>query len=312
VAEGRLHLTGLGLLAPHLTPDNAGGLLAAAANRTKAEIEWLLAERFPRTEWLPLVQPLPTERGSAELAPAQVGTLAGAPGHGLASGTATNGMAPGMAGAATVELAPAQVGTLAGLPGHELAPVAAGIPPARVTPLAPRRFWLQATLSQATYDKLRRAQELLSHQLPAGDIAQVLDRALDVLIAKLERRKFAAAARPRDGAGRAAAGSDLRNPRAIPARVKRAVWARDGGRCTFVGTNGHRSNRAPGSSSITWKKSRAAAAPRWRAFACAAGRTTSTRPSARSEPPSWRTGGSAPGAAGRCMPRRRPAAHRAR
>jgi hypothetical protein len=28
--------------------------------------------------------------------------------------------------------------------------------------------------------------------------------------------------------------------RHIPASVKRAVWERDGGRCTFVGENGHR------------------------------------------------------------------------
>ena len=30
--------------------------------------------------------------------------------------------------------------------------------------------------------------------------------------------------------------------RTIPARVKRAVWTRDRGQCTFVGANGHRCN----------------------------------------------------------------------
>jgi hypothetical protein len=50
VAEGRLHLSGVGLLAPHLLPDNAGELLAAATHKTSAEIEQLLAERFPRPE----------------------------------------------------------------------------------------------------------------------------------------------------------------------------------------------------------------------------------------------------------------------
>src|SRR5437667_10698316 len=59
VAEGRLHLTGAGLLAPHLTAENADELLAAAAYRTKSEIELLLARRFPRSELLALVQPLP-------------------------------------------------------------------------------------------------------------------------------------------------------------------------------------------------------------------------------------------------------------
>ena len=32
--EGRIHLTGLRLLAPHLTPDNAGDLLSAAAHKS--------------------------------------------------------------------------------------------------------------------------------------------------------------------------------------------------------------------------------------------------------------------------------------
>src|SRR5437867_13357177 len=60
VAEGRLHLTAVNLLAPHLTPENAEALLRAAAHRTKSEVEQLLAERFPRSETLALVQALPS------------------------------------------------------------------------------------------------------------------------------------------------------------------------------------------------------------------------------------------------------------
>ena len=37
LAEGRLHLSAVGLLAPYLRPENADELLAAAAHRTKAE-----------------------------------------------------------------------------------------------------------------------------------------------------------------------------------------------------------------------------------------------------------------------------------
>ena len=44
VADGRLHLTAVVFLAPHLTSENADELLAAATHKTKAEIEWLLAE----------------------------------------------------------------------------------------------------------------------------------------------------------------------------------------------------------------------------------------------------------------------------
>src|SRR6266487_3101741 len=59
LADGRLHLSAVVLLAPHLTPENAQDLLAAAAHRTKAEIEELLARRFPRSETMALVEALP-------------------------------------------------------------------------------------------------------------------------------------------------------------------------------------------------------------------------------------------------------------
>jgi hypothetical protein len=104
-----------------------------------------------------------------------------------------------------------------------------------VRPLAPGRFALQFTIGQDTHEKLRYAQTLLSHRLPSGDVAQVFDLALDVLLRQLEQQKFAATSRPR-GHSRRSSG----NPRCIPARVKRAVWERDQGRCTFVSAAGQR------------------------------------------------------------------------
>ena len=49
---------------------------------------------------------------------------------------------------------------------------------------------LQVTIPKATHDKLRHAQNLLSHAVPLGDVAQVLDRALDLLIRRLESKRF--------------------------------------------------------------------------------------------------------------------------
>src|SRR6186713_1204757 len=43
VADGRVHLSGVVLLAPHLTEDNAAELVAEASGKSKAEIEILLA-----------------------------------------------------------------------------------------------------------------------------------------------------------------------------------------------------------------------------------------------------------------------------
>src|SRR5262249_25495395 len=56
LAEGRLHLTGVGVIAPYLTCENARHLIESAANKTKSEIELLIAERFPRSEELPMIE----------------------------------------------------------------------------------------------------------------------------------------------------------------------------------------------------------------------------------------------------------------
>src|SRR5438552_4161181 len=206
LAEGRLHLAGICLLAPHLTPENAEELIAAATHKTKCEVEQLLAQRFPRAELLPLAQAFPAPRPvrGEQLAPGQVEPEADERGESV-----------------TDQLAPGQV--------------EARVPRAKVAPVAFERFALQVTIEQDTHDKLRYAQALLSHQLPSGDIAQVVDRALDALIAELEKQKFAATARPRRHSCR----SGL-NPRYIPAHVKRAVWERDQGQCTFVSDTGRR------------------------------------------------------------------------
>jgi hypothetical protein len=198
LADGRLHVSAVCLLAPYLTEATAEELLAAATHKTKTEIEQLLAERFPRPEvparWEAIASQatLPDEQ-----------------------------LAPGQVGAPDQQLAPGPVQTLAQR--------------AKVTPLSPERFALQLTIGQGTHDKLRYAQALLGHPVPSGDLAQVLDRALDALIGQLEKRKFAATARSRPGQRRSPGGK-----RYIPAAVKRSVWERDAGRCSFVSEAGRR------------------------------------------------------------------------
>jgi len=205
MAQGRLHLSGVVLLAPYLIEETAGGLLATAAGRTKAEIERLLAERFPKSDLLAWVAPMPGATPSEPIAEH-------APGHVDDPQVVAN------SASVLGPLTPERV-----------------VERPRVTPLSSESFGLQVTLDRSTHEKLRHAQDLLGHQIPGGDIAAVLDRVLDLAIAQLERQKFAATDRPRQNAARPSA-----NPRHIPARVRRAVWKRDGGQCTFVSETGHR------------------------------------------------------------------------
>jgi 5-methylcytosine-specific restriction endonuclease McrA len=218
VADGRLNLSTVVLLVPYLAPETAADLLAAAARKSKSELELLLAERFPRPDL-----------------PAQVLALASpGPAAELALGSADQGRGAAPACESGEQLAPGPV--VANL--HKVAARQDEEPRARVAPLSAGRFAVQLTVGQETHEKLRYAQALLSHALPSGDLAQVLDRALDALIRDLERQRFAATARSRPRRRHGA----QREPgeRCVPAEVRRTVWQRDGGQCTYVSETGHR------------------------------------------------------------------------
>jgi hypothetical protein len=105
-----------------------------------------------------------------------------------------------------------------------------------VSPLAPDRYEIRFTASAQTREKLRLAQDLLRHAVPSGELAEVIDRALTALLEDLARKKFAATDRPRASRGTALGSRD------IAAKVRRAVWLRDRGTCTFVSKCGRRCN----------------------------------------------------------------------
>lgn len=68
---------------------------------------------------------------------------------------------------------------------------------------------------------------------PDGDVTEIVTRALTVLVDHLERTTIPKTSRPRTRS----TPPGTRN-RHIPAHVKREVWARDGGRCAFIGSHG--------------------------------------------------------------------------
>jgi 5-methylcytosine-specific restriction endonuclease McrA len=201
LAAGRLHLSAVVLLAPHLTEENAAGLLADATHRSKSEIEELLAQRFPRPEVSTRLEPVVSLR---------------------AQGSVTEQHAPGRVEAPTSSL----------VDSLDEGASEPATPRPRVAAWAPARFALQVTIGQATHDKLRKAQALLSHRILRGDLAAVLDRVLDLAIEQLEKKKFRASRKP--------SGLRSTNPRHVPQSVKAAVWERDGGQCTFVSDCGRR------------------------------------------------------------------------
>ena len=112
------------------------------------------------------------------------------------------------------------------------------VPPSRraeVKPLAPERYKIQFTVDRETHDRLRRAQDLLRHRIPDGDLAAIFDKALTLLLKEISKAKHAATERPRPARPPATASETSRH---IPAEARRAVWQRDGGQCAFIGSRG--------------------------------------------------------------------------
>ena len=70
LADARLSLSAVLLLASYLTRENAAELLAAAGNKTCSELRELLAERFPRPPVPASVEPVPAAPADSEESPA--------------------------------------------------------------------------------------------------------------------------------------------------------------------------------------------------------------------------------------------------
>jgi hypothetical protein len=168
--SGKVHLTGLRLLAPHLTAENHGDILAEAAGKSKSDIEEIVARLAP--------QP----------------------------------------------------------------PVATSVRNVRqkvrgcVKPLSPEMVHVQFTASRSFRNWLRQAQALLRHEISDGDIASIVELSLRELVETRMKKRFAVGRKPR-----ATSPKPKKNgSRHIPAAIKREVFERDGGRCTFTDARGRR------------------------------------------------------------------------
>jgi len=225
--EGALTLTAVGLLAPHLTEANYRHLLDAARHQGKRTVESLIARLHARPDVCASIRKLPSPRASLP----------------ERTESAAHLHAPPNGGSRADEGPLVSASLLAAADAGILESRALPIPhrPAVIEALAPARFQVRVTVSAETHAKLRRAQDLLRHVIPDGDPAAVLDRALTVLLDRLERSRCAAANSPRSAVpakGRQPQRESRTRSRTIPAGVRRAVWERDGGRCTFVGASG--------------------------------------------------------------------------
>ncbi|MDB4941849.1 MAG: hypothetical protein JWP97_1383 [Labilithrix sp.] len=105
---------------------------------------------------------------------------------------------------------------------------------ARVEPLGEARYALQMTVSERLHEKLERARDLLSHRQPDRDLGVMMEAAVDLLLAKLEKERLGKAERPRATPETATAKGG------VSRAAVRTVFGRDGQRCGFYDENGRR------------------------------------------------------------------------
>jgi len=200
LGDGRLHLSGIVKLLPHLTEANRETLLTRAAGKTKRQIQELVAEISPKADVPSTMRKLPERREKTPPIPApQLGPVS-----------------PPSSGPAA---------------------------PPVLQPLAPERYKVVSMASAELHDKLERLGALMRSSVPDGDIASIIEEAVTEKLARLESKRFGKTNAPRKSLDETDTSASSRY---IPAAVKRAVYERDGGQCTFKDRNGRRCTNRDG------------------------------------------------------------------
>jgi len=136
LGDGRLHLSGIAILAPQLTDENCERVLARAAYKSKRQIEELVAELAPKPDVPATIRKLPTPPTPPPTPPARL---------------RPDGVIP----------AP---------------PVPAPKVSLKPEPLSPERYRIQFTASRELRDKVERLQALMQEDLAAVIEAAVTEK----------------------------------------------------------------------------------------------------------------------------------------
>ncbi len=213
LADGRLHLSGIDKLAPHLTADNYETVLARAAHQSKRKIEELVAELSPKPDVPSSIRKLPNQQRKAK--PQRANTWSGP------------------SKARRFQSSTKQTGRERPVPSTTFGSSQAG----QVEPLAPASYKITFTASAELRDKLEKLRSLMRSSVPDGDLAALIEEAVTEKIEKLESRRYGTTKNPRKDLEETDTSASSRY---IPAPVRRAVYERDQHRCTFVDPSGRR------------------------------------------------------------------------
>jgi 5-methylcytosine-specific restriction endonuclease McrA len=279
VAEGELHLTGLLMLGPHLTPDNHVEVLARAKFRTKKELAKLVRDLHPLPQVPDRIEPLgpvtprpprnPTwQEFTASFAP---------PVRELPPGERPRDWLDDGSTALTA----CDDGVSLDAPNPADEPLPLGPAPLDLPPVTgPQQYQVQFSTVEEHAQLVERARALLARERSGVTLGELHLEAMKLLVATLEKRQFAVTDRPprqrgatpqldtpprqrgatpqldtpprqrgatpqldtppRQRGAKRKETTPPRRSRYIPAAERREVYRRDGARCTYVDARGER------------------------------------------------------------------------
>ncbi|HEY8231881.1 MAG TPA: hypothetical protein VIJ10_04390 [Vicinamibacteria bacterium] len=261
--DGRLHLSGIARLAPHLTRQNSEAVLKRACGMSHREIRELVSELEPKPDVAPSVRKLPQrpspgcgplvaqraheslmQLGAPRVEPDAVNLRFDASNFGAANFGAANSGAPNSGAVSSragnadaINSGAVNSGAVNSGAINSGVRVAAPARPPVVEPLAPSRYQVRFTASGELREKLERLQALMRSSVPDGDLARIIDIAVSEKLQRVEAKRFGKTKAPRKELGETDTNPSSRH---IPAAVRRLVYEKDAGRCAYRDTYGRR------------------------------------------------------------------------
>src|ERR1700712_506839 len=266
LATGAVHLTALRQISRFLTVENHLQLLERVRGKSKREVEKLVVELDPKPDLPSQMRRLPQHAARGGAVSGKLVAARAQPSVPVAqqllaaTGQGSDASSAAMSGAAAAVDAPLST------PSASSAEFVLEAPQEKrgsCTPLSPGKFGVKITVDEAMHSKLEQLQHLLRHLVPNGDFAVIIELGLDLLLAKTMKERFgirvpsSKATSPTTSTSSTTsttsetafalepvaatkAKAPKRKSRYIPRAVRREVYERDQGQCSFVSAEGRR------------------------------------------------------------------------
>lgn len=223
---GKLNLLAICLIEPHMTVKNGlkngKKLIEQAIGKTKEELEYLLANQFQKIEKTEdRIRRLPVIRRVVSV------------------NTNTHPQ--------SMRDIPKNIFHALEDRGHLIGPTVGqkSTKHEQTQTIEIRRVKLECVVDEAVAKKLERAKDLLRVKYPKGGLNDILNEALDALLdkkdpsRKLFRKKSAPISQNKTNQNKLNQNKET-TTRHIPAPIRRQVWQRDTGQCSYKSPNGKR------------------------------------------------------------------------